>query len=127
MDRRRVRMIYSSLAWGPVRTKYRGDMGTDPEAVAAAGDAPQERPHERDNRTALSECGATSIALLELVDANGERRYRFRNSIALPWRTVRKLVERVHEGTAQVRTRTARIHEHDALWARLTRALPVLE
>lgn len=90
MDRSRVRMIWSSRAWGPVVDRL-DDCECESETTGTV-----HRSSARSNRDALAMCGQTVRVLRRVVDLRtGEERWRYVGDSAVPWRVARRLGERL--------------------------------
>lgn len=117
-ERSRVRMIWGSRAWGPVVSSGWSCPGHD--------DGPEgeedKRAPARSNREAVASCGKSVTLMRRTVDVRtGEERWTYIGTSEVPWRTARKLVQRL-VGTGPAGRSSARV-KPGPVADRLVRAL----
>jgi len=124
LDRSHVRLISGSRPWGAIRGSAEG-----PEPDPAADDDPAETEPRTciTNREALADCRGRAVIIREWCSTEGVVCKDFMGKVRLPYRVVRKAVERILEGTADINRASAAFFEDNSLWRRLQTCLPMVE
>lgn len=117
MDRSHVKLIWSSRAWGPIRT---GGVVTESEEPA------QPVPHGAHvpNRIALANCGQLVRVSRLWMDRYGTVHEDHIGRAMMPWRWMQAVGRRVG---AEVLHYAVTVQERAPEWGRLRRHLPLLE